>query len=280
MLALFVVLQVPPLQPQAPAQSGNHTANTQGQQKPEQSPAPAVMVNKRESGDKGSDKDPVATQDPDKWVRRGFWINAGLTVITLIIAVATLLQAFSSKKSATAQMNADRAWVLIHGIRNPPPLDQCRGTTAPGIVYEVKVCGNTPARIVRERYRCRIVPAVPGSTPPEPQIEPVPTYKSEASHFGVDDIVRATGTHWGVSIASESGILTFPEFLDLQAERSFLVAYGCIEYKDAFGRDGITKFFNIYRFASGGVMTSPDGTRLSPDSGFRTENRPGYSQTT
>jgi hypothetical protein len=66
----------------------------------------------------------------------------------------------------------------------------------------------------------------------------------------------------------------------LRGEETVLCAYGSIEYQDAFGRDGLTKFLLVYRFESGGVSETPDGTRMTPGTGFRAETRAGYSETT
>ena len=224
---------------------------------------------------------------PD-WIDTFTWPD-GATVWALLLTLMVIAwqstetrdAAKATAKGAEAQMNADRAWVLIHGIRNPPTLEQClHNATVPGIAYEVKICGNTPARIVRERYRCHIVPVIPGTNPPQPQLALVPEFKTENSFWGVDDVVRAPGDRYGVSVSADSGLLTEEQCTDLREEKSILCAYGCIEYRDAFGRDGITSFYHVYKVASGGVTSSPDGTRLTPDSGFRTENRPGYSKTT
>ena len=96
-VAMFVLLQVQPLQPQSPAQSNNHAANTQAHQKPEPSTPVVVKVDNHVTCEECSNKDTIAAQDPYKWVRRGFWINFGLTSITLIIAGATWRQASAAK---------------------------------------------------------------------------------------------------------------------------------------------------------------------------------------
>jgi len=188
------------------------------------------------------------------------------------------IAAKAARKSATAQMNADRAWVLVGEVINPPLLHESVDKYAPGVVWHITVAGNTPARLVRQRYRCHIVPAIPGSDPPQPQLDAVPNYDVGTNTYEAN-VVRAPGHKSLVSIPLESGILGGGELLDLKRGDSVLCAYGCIEYQDAFGRDGVTKFCVLYRFQFGGVITSPDGVVLNPP-GFRTGGPAGYNETT
>jgi hypothetical protein len=230
----------------------------------------------------------VSAPAKDRYDKSAFWINAVLAVIGALGIGAAFItlrklerQTKATEKAAKAQMDADRGWVLIHGKRDPPALRECiEKNIVPGVIIEVKITGNTPARIVRERYRCLIVPAVPNTSPPEPQLDEVPAYTTEASFFGVDGVVRAPGDHYGVNSVLESGMLTHGELVALRGEETVLCAYGSIEYQDAFGRDGLTKFLLVYRFESGGVSETPDGTRMTPGTGFRAETRAGYSETT
>ncbi len=119
-IAVSVLFQVQPLQPQAPSQPGDHPAQAQTQQNPEPQSAAINNADKRQTCEECGKKYPVATDDPDKWVRRGFWLNAGLTIITLIIAIAALLQANAAKMQAATEMDADRAWCSLRasGIHN------------------------------------------------------------------------------------------------------------------------------------------------------------------
>lgn len=65
------------------------------------------------------------------------------------------------EKQASAQMDADRAWVLVNAVSNPEDslYSPERSGYTPGIVFMVEITGNTPATIIRESFRCRIVPA-------------------------------------------------------------------------------------------------------------------------
>jgi len=144
----------------------------------------------------------------------------------------------------------------------------------------MKIYGNTPARIIRERFRCRIVPAIPETSPPRPQLEAVPTYKTETGMVEVEgETVYGPGYIYGISTALESGPLTAKKFVELEDGKSLLCAYGCVEYKDAFGRNGRTQFCLIYKFTFGGVLRSPDGTVLNPP-GFRQGGPRGYNEVT
>jgi hypothetical protein len=126
MLALFVLLQAHPVRSQTPAQTGNHFTSTKVHKKPEPPPPVIVKVDNQVSCEECGKKDPMAQKDPDKWIRRGFYVNAGLMLITLIIAGATLLQANAAKTQAhvmkkqsdDANQSATEAAILAQNTLN------------------------------------------------------------------------------------------------------------------------------------------------------------------
>ncbi|WP_158819306.1 hypothetical protein [Granulicella sp. S156] len=201
------------------------------------------------------------------------WVLAGLGVIGGFVGLFTLR---TIKKQIKAQMNADRAWVLIHKVINPPPLQECiEKLISPAVGFRMKVCGTTPARIVRERYRCHIVPAVPKTYPSIPQLDKSPVYTNEG--YARKEMMAPGILPEVVMVGIESTSLKNNDITDLMMGKSALCAYGCIEYHDAFGRDGITKFLYVYRFGNG--IQTPDGTDVAP-SGFTAIYLEGYSETT
>jgi len=196
------------------------------------------------------------------------------TIFGVAGAVAGVLVLIRQTK---ALRDSQRAWVTANGVGNPPePLysPQDPGRT-PGIVYLIEIAGNTPAKIIRERFRCRIVPAIQG----EPQLETVPTYKSERGMF-TGSAVYAPGYKYRISVPLESGPLTLDQASDLRDGKTLLCAYGCVDYLDAFKRKRKTQVCAIYNFAFGFVVTSPDGSTVLNPPGFRAGGPKGYNEVT
>jgi hypothetical protein len=210
----------------------------------------------------------------------------GITVWAILFTLGAIVWQSSETRNSVqaalsqgkAQMDANRGWVLIESIRNPGlPLFSAGSGYAPGIVYCIKVFGNTPATITRERYRCCIVPAIPGTSPRQPQLEKVPQYSAELNRFSGS--VSPPGYSYAQSVPLESGPLTEESYRELQDGKTLLCSYCSIEYTDAFRREAITQTCHIYDFALGGVFQSPDGTILNPV-GFRPGGPREYHRTT
>ena len=151
-VALLIMLQVHPLQAQAPTQPSDHVVHSQGQQKPGSQPTAMNYANTFTSGENAGKQYSLTTQDPDRWVRRGFWINAVLTLITLFLAIATLMQAVAAKHGAKAALlnaqaviNAERPWLLEN-------ITRIKDSDREWIV-SMRNAGNTPADVV-DGYWC------------------------------------------------------------------------------------------------------------------------------
>lgn len=206
--------------------------------------------------------------------------NTILAIIGFVGIIAALLTLGAIREQARAQMDADRAWVLVSVVGQPQePLAASivRTGNIPGIVWKIKIAGNTPAQITRARYRCRTVPMVDG----KPDLEKTPTYLANEIVIA-QATVLAPNDSYLVSIGHEPT----PERMSvvdemtatLSGTRAFC-AYGTIEYKDAFGRSGETQFCAIYRPQLGGIIKSPDGTVLNPP-GFYIAGPDGYNYNT
>jgi hypothetical protein len=205
--------------------------------------------------------------------------NIALAVVGIIgIAIANFTMK-AIQKQAQAQMDADRAWVLasVHGQPIEPLTKGLFGGYTPGIVWKIQVAGNTPARIVRERYRCRIVPNNMNEFRHKAELESKPTYIKDRTLIE-GDVVFPAGHQYLVSIGLEPESCTIDEITKVTSGRATLCAYGWIEYEDTFERRGQTQFCAIYEL-QGGVIKSPDGTILNP-TGFRIGGPPGYNYNT
>jgi hypothetical protein len=208
----------------------------------------------------------------DTLYRRYLWA-------TIIGVAGAVLGIFVLARQTIVQMDAQRGWVIANQISNPPnPLFNPETPFyTPGVVFIVEFIGNSPVKVLSEKFRCRIVPAKAATTPPEPDLEKIPVYGKPM--FEGSSVYPPGGQKIALNIPLESGPLDVKQFEDLKFSRAFLCAYGRIDYLDAFKRKRMTQVCVIYNFAWGGVATSPDGTVLNPP-GFRMGGPEGYNEVT
>ncbi len=188
LLAIAILLQVAPLLPKAPTQSGDHSPTAETQQQPETPPPVVVKTDNQVTSDESSKKDAIATEDPDEWVIRGFWINTALVLITLLIAIATLMQARAAKGAIELSRNTAkrqlRAYLCVDEACVKITENQIIGgesyTLMEGQLH-IKNGGETPAYDVRSWTHSRIS-IYPEGTPVDPppkgfarSVEIVPT---------------------------------------------------------------------------------------------------------
>jgi hypothetical protein len=175
------------------------------------------------------------------------WILAGLGIVAGVIGLCTL---GAIRKQAAAQMDADRGWVTANTVGNPLKAINTPGYT-PGIVYQIEFSGNSPVKIIKERFRCRIVPSIEGTTPPQPALEKTPTFKFDEG-MSPGETVYPSRHKYDISVSLETGPITDQQWLDLKDGKTTLCAYGCIEYEDVFRKLRHTTVCSIYRFNLGG----------------------------
>lgn len=265
---------------QVPGNGGRQDQKPQGGQQASQSKPAIATVQIQQATDKEKQS---ANSKPHDYPWRELLApanapNAILAIIGFFGIIAALLTLGAIRKQAKAQMDADRAWIVVSVAGQPEePLTFPRSRAIPGIVWKIAVTGNTPARIIEERYRCRTVPITDGKL----ELEKIPTYLSNANAIN-DPVVFAPGYEYGMNIPVEPTPDNLPTSTQMAAVisgvRAFC-AYGLIEYQDAFGRSGKTQFCAIYRPRIGGTMKSPDGTDLNPP-GFRISGPEGYNYNT
>jgi hypothetical protein len=218
-----------------------------------------------------------------------------LVLVGIVQGVALVLTLFAIKHeakiaaniaraanlNADAAMKAQRAWILIMRIGNPEFLYvPTNPAYVPGIVYEFKVIGHTPARIVGHGLRFHPVAKKPGDAT-EPDLPPIPDYgKPERNtEIPADGRLIAPDTSFTMRDDLESFRLTEEEFAALKKGDTIMCAYGYIEYRDGFERPAITRFCYVYDFRWGGVAKSPDGVVLNPP-GFRLGGPAEYNKAT
>ena len=194
----------------------------------------------------------------------------------LSMGTAAKSSAEAAKKSADALINAERSWVLIRNVGNPPDgwLALLKSGYAPGIVLDFSPYGNTPVRIIDSRFGLRLIPSKPGTTF-DPDLPEPPNYDGLAS---APDVARG-----GMVSPFPDGNIRINETLHITGNvvetlkngTQVLCAYGFIEYEDAFGENRKTGTCYVYYFVFGGILTSPDGTVLNPH-GFRVGGPASY----
>jgi hypothetical protein len=177
------------------------------------------------------------------------------------------VQAEAARLSAESIVNSGRASVIVSRLGGPengwywPDMPQY----IPGMVFEFQVLGNTPARITDARFYLLTVPAKSGPIP-DPDLPPIPDYFSRARSPEIpeDGRVIAHGQTFQIRLGLPNIIMTLSEWENLRDKKTLMCAYGCIWYRDSFGRDRETAVCYVYRFHHGVGIHASDGTRLDP----------------
>lgn len=209
-------------------------------------------------------------------------LTAGLVFVGIAQALILILTICAIWGQTRANKNSDRGWILVHISVSGQPKEPLTGNLikdriVPGIVWEIQVAGNTPVRIIREEYRCRVVPADKSVSPPKPSLEPTPAYMPDPNFVEGQVVFAPMHRHGYLSPLESSGTPMSDQLALVAIGDSFFCAYGRVEYEDAFKRKATTQFCAIYH--PGGGIQSPDGTTLNP-SGFRIGGPPGYNYNT
>lgn len=211
---------------------------------------------------------------PHWWLSPEWWV----VIVAAVTGGFICWQSFETRSAAQGQVRASRAWVLasVHGQPEEPLTGNLFKGIVPGVVWRIAIFGNTPARIIREEYRCRIVAQDPDD-PSQPMLEHSPLYFPDyITRKG--GAVSPPGDATFISLEVEfDSTETLMKHLSLVAIRQcFLCSYGRIEYEDAFGSKSVTQFCAIYEPQLGGVVKSPDGIVLNPR-GFRIDGPSAYN---
>ncbi|HMD78114.1 MAG TPA: hypothetical protein VKG86_12165 [Terracidiphilus sp.] len=182
-LAIFaVLLTVAPMvsgqpnkapdQKQAPAKQSQPAvllANGQNKQASSQTDQP-----KPDGNQKGPDKHPVTPESQNNYTAWGFWVNFGLTAITLLIAIAAVIQASAAKLGAKAMLRSERAWLLPDGekigmvVLRPVEQQVQPQKTPVQCSIALRNCGNTPASAIDWQFELQL--GVSADTPPSLEI--------------------------------------------------------------------------------------------------------------
>lgn len=154
-----------------------------------------------------------------------------------------------AKESASALMDGQRGWILVHEINAPhisPPGPYDRGQLDFEVV--LKVSGNSPCKIIDAGMRFHLERSKEKTIPLEPDLPESPGYhwNSLGTNTQTRDIPQAgvifePGKVFRIYMTLEDGF-TLERFEAVNEGREFLCAYGFVLYCDAFSRDHETRF--------------------------------------
>jgi hypothetical protein len=288
-LAIIAVVAIAQVPTNTPRQRGDkqdhasHDAAKGDSVSPPISPASGQSGAIVQAGQREPEKESSKKQ-PDYWKETFGPANLPNWALVIVGGLAGFLAwrtVTAVQLQAAAQMDADRAWVLVSVYRQPeePLTGQIVKGIMPGLIWQVQIFGNTPAKITSEKHRCRIVSIEEGFFPPKPELESVPVYPSR--YFVDRPIMYSPGNKdlRSIGLEYEKGMDVMAQIVAVTQAKAAWCAYGKIEYEDAFKRKGTTQFCAVYSPQLGGVIASPDGTVLNPP-GFRIGGPPGYNYNT
>ena len=193
--------------------------------------------------------------DYTKW---GFWVNFGLTSITLIIAVASLLQAGAAKSSAHAQMASERAWLVIRSSMK----DYVPSVTGNfDFRWRIENTGHTPAQIIETQCQYELV-----QTSELYSLPPIPAYPQPISLEGfllapgeVEEYKTGLRDDRGEWI--NNGVLDATDIRVVQMDMYSLRAYGYVKSTDVFGTARESRFCEYYVWPLPGRPSQATGFR-------------------
>jgi hypothetical protein len=199
------------------------------------------------------------------------WALVGIAIWAGKIAIDTVK---AIQKQATAQMDADRGWILanIHRAKNDD--DTILNAVAGGVIWEIEIAGNTPVRILTEAYRYRAVPSVKREGKTLPDLETIPTYTPEGENR-TDPTFLAPHSKSSRYISLDVGPV--PDMPEIHDRKSILCTYGRIDYEDVFGRKSFTQFCALYHPRQGRVFVSDATISVG---GFHIGGPKGYNHNT
>jgi hypothetical protein len=240
-LCLFIgsnALIAIPLNPQGESHTTHHKDDTSKQNPITQQTVTVNCPNGNEGNEISQLKDAIPAKGQYDYSALGFRVNLLLMIITLVIAAASLIQAFAAKRSAEAVMRSERAWILPDGdkiglltlVPVPPDLPENARKTAVYCPIGLRNCGNTPASAIKWEFELRIGESK--ETPPSFEIyesKPTPSMDGQTPFpIGQDRLAHAE------AFLKPYPYISAAEKLEIDAGNKIIWLCGIARYYDVF----------------------------------------------
>ena len=175
-------------------------------------------------------------------------------------------------------MDSDRAWILVKVRTESREPHTVINAVVSGVFCEVEIVGNTPARVLSEKYRCRAVPRAEEFVGLAPELESVPVFLPD--EYRRNPIFLAPGDKSPRHMRFEytEGSSGDDPVSKITMLEWVLCVYGRVEYEDAFRRKAVTQFCAVYYPRLGSVALG-DGAEVKIG-GFGIDGPEGYNYNT
>jgi len=264
--------------------SGESTKVSSDCDNDKQSTTNITVVVKNQENPQKQNTDARQNQDKEniKVQHRLAHLTAWLVIVGLIQAGILALTVCAIVGQIKAAKDSERAWILVNRVGSPNKWYDQDTAIYPSAIFEFKISGKTPAKIMDASLILRPVPVKHGISPAEPDLPPTFAYERQVKrNQEIPELGRVLAPEviFQAQIILENVFLSEHEWFDLRDGKTIMCAYGFIVYRDAFKREKETRVCYVYNFSNGGVIKSIDGTVLNPP-GFRIGGPTGYNHAT
>lgn len=239
----------------------------------------AVTKTEKEQTDANKSEASVKASDSDIQGKLAKY-TLGLLVVGFLQALILAGTVWAIIQQTRASRASQRPWVLIERIGNPSENWRYAKDSAyiPGIVFEFKVYGATPIKIIEGAFDLTSVPNKKGVIPPSPDLPEFPDYSRA---LPLPHVPRG-GIPWAPSGTYQIRRIHAFEKSQMEALNNYeiiLCGYGYLKYVDVFKTIRETRVCYIYFLQRGGAIKTPDGMVLNPE-GFYMGGPPEYNRAT
>jgi hypothetical protein len=199
------------------------------------------------------DKNKLPSDDNEKWVRFGTYVNGVIAVATLAIAIFSIVQARAAKLNAQAVIDSERAWLMLRPLdpkgKDFWPIVRKNAVSAnpepTQVVVRFRNYGRTPAWLIESAFKL-VKSEMDESRFPFDYQEPVALPDGEP--------IRTNGTATSVVVQLEANppYLTVDDMVSIKENRTFLYLYGFLRYRDVFSeqRKELRETYFSFRYRS------------------------------
>jgi len=251
LLSLTYLLHAASSQQTDPAQPSDH--KQQSAPPPGNSKSSVVLGKGKESNAQPQSSPPnrEGTALKQEGLDYTFWafvINGVLALVTVVIAIAGIIQALAAKEAANIATNSQRSWIVEDGIDDP----DLTGVWIARATCHFKVFGSSPVRVTEAKFRFHVVKSrsLAKRNLKEPDLPENPDYgelDTLASNPQMGK-VYSPGDEFAVVPMLDGLFFEDGDLAAIKAGEKFLCIYGFMRYRDAFSRSKIreTRFSYVH----------------------------------